>query len=32
MLLSCCMSIDGFDDSAAARRLALSSDADFDRV
>ena len=31
-LLSCGMSIDGFIDSAAVRRLALSNEADFDRV
>jgi 5-amino-6-(5-phosphoribosylamino)uracil reductase len=31
-LLSCCMSIDGYLDSAAPTRLELSNDADFDRV
>ena len=31
-LLSCGMSIDGYLDSAAPRRLELSNDADFDRV
>ena len=31
-LLSCGMSIDGFIDSAAVRGLALSNEADFDRV
>jgi len=31
-LLSCGMSLDGFVDSASRRRLALSNDADFDRV
>src|SRR5436190_16717444 len=31
-LLSCGMSIDGYLDSAAPRRLKLSNDADFDRV
>jgi 5-amino-6-(5-phosphoribosylamino)uracil reductase len=31
-LLSCSMSIDGYLDSAMARRLELSNDADFDRV
>jgi 5-amino-6-(5-phosphoribosylamino)uracil reductase len=31
-LLSCCMSIDGYVDSAAPTRLELSNDADFDRV
>jgi 5-amino-6-(5-phosphoribosylamino)uracil reductase len=31
-LLSCSMSIDGYLDSAAPRRLELSNDADFDRV
>ena len=31
-LLSCSMSIDGYLGSATARRLALSNDADFDRV
>ena len=31
-LLSCGMSIDGYLDSADAERLALSNDADFDRV
>jgi 5-amino-6-(5-phosphoribosylamino)uracil reductase len=32
ILLSCGMSIDGYLDSAAPRRLELSNDADFDRV
>jgi 5-amino-6-(5-phosphoribosylamino)uracil reductase len=31
-LLSCCMSLDGYLDSSTVRRLALSNDADFDRV
>src|SRR5215510_9500769 len=31
-LLSCGMSIDGYLDNAAERRLLLSNDADFDRV
>jgi 5-amino-6-(5-phosphoribosylamino)uracil reductase len=31
-LLSCALSIDGYLGSATARRLALSNDADFDRV
>ena len=31
-LLSCALSIDGYLDSAAPRRLELSNDADFDRV
>ncbi len=31
-LLSCCMSIDGYLDSAEVKRLRLSNDADFDRV
>jgi 5-amino-6-(5-phosphoribosylamino)uracil reductase len=31
-LLSCSMSIDGYLDGASAKRLALSNDADFDRV
>ena len=32
MLLSCGMSIDGYLDSRASKRLLLSNDADFDRV
>jgi len=32
ILLSCALSIDGYLDSAAPRRLELSNDADFDRV
>ena len=31
-LLSCCMSIDGYLDGMTQKRLALSNDADFDRV
>jgi 5-amino-6-(5-phosphoribosylamino)uracil reductase len=31
-LLSCCMSLDGYLDSSTQPRLALSNDADFDRV
>jgi 5-amino-6-(5-phosphoribosylamino)uracil reductase len=31
-LLSCCVSLDGYLDSSAVARLALSNDADFDRV
>lgn len=31
-LLSCCMSLDGYVDSASDERLLLSNDADFDRV
>jgi 5-amino-6-(5-phosphoribosylamino)uracil reductase len=31
-LLSCCISLDGYLDSSTAARLALSNDADFDRV
>jgi 5-amino-6-(5-phosphoribosylamino)uracil reductase len=31
-LLSCCMSIDGYLDGVSEQRLALSNDADFDRV
>ena len=32
VLLSCCVSLDGFLDSAGEERLLLSNDADFDRV
>ncbi|TQK69808.1 dihydrofolate reductase family protein [Nocardioides sp. SLBN-35] len=32
VLLSCCISLDGYLDSAGAERLLLSNDADFDRV
>lgn len=31
-LLSCCMSIDGYLGGVSEKRLALSNDADFDRV
>lgn len=31
-LLSCCVSLDGYLDSGTVKRLALSNDADFDRV